>query len=1010
VLKSGGAYLPLDPEYPAERLRFMLEHARARVLVAGGQLPEGLAQTPATVLRLDVEADAAQDYEDIPSGETTREDLVYVLYTSGSTGQPKGVAMRHGALLNLLEWQIGRSAPAPRTLQFASLNFDVSFQEIFSTLCAGGTLVLIEEATRRDPEALLEALARGRVERLYLPFVALQSLAEAADRSATLPETLREVVTAGEQLKITPQVSRMFERLGYCVLENQYGPTEAHVVSAYRMAGGTAGWPELPPIGRPIANTRLYVLDARLQPVPPGVVGELYIGGECLARGYLGRAEDTSEKFVPDPFGAEPGLRLYRTGDLARFLAEGDIQFLGRRDRQVKVRGYRVEIGEIETALAGHAGVGEAVVEALAGATGAGRLAAYVVAAEGARPSPAQMRAYLKERLPEYMIPSAFVFLEEFPLTPSGKVDRRALPEPSGALAGAADAYLPPRTATEEVLEAIWADVLGLEKVSAGANFFELGGHSLMATQVVSRVREAFQVELPLRRLFEEPTVAGLARAVEAARLAGRAHELPPLNREPHAGALPLSFAQQRLWFWEQLQPGTPTYVLTTALRLRGALDAKALGQTLNEVARRHDTLRASFTEADGEPVQLIAPTAEIVLDFVDLTRLPQAEREGEAKRFAEKDALRPFDLARGPLLRAALLRLDAQEHVAVLSMHHIISDGWSMGVLVNEVAALYEAFVEGNPSPLAELPVQYPDFVRWQRRLLQGDELERQLGYWKRQLDGAPTVLELPTDYPRPDVYTSQGASLEVRLPPELSEELKRLSHRAGVTLYMTLLAAFDVLLHRYTSQDEIVVGADMANRTQIETEGLIGFFVNMLVLRTDLSGDPSFRELLGRVRETALGAYVHQDVPFALLVDALNVERELSRNPLFQVVFVLQNAPLRPLALRGLSLEPFGFETKTSTFDLVLSLSETEEGIGGALTYSTALFRRETVERMMNHYRMILEGVVADPDGRLSDVSIMRDAEVAPLTADDFQKVKLSRKDLENLILEVSQASQTE
>ncbi|HEV2706445.1 MAG TPA: condensation domain-containing protein, partial [Pyrinomonadaceae bacterium] len=748
-------------------------------------------------------------------------------------------------------------------------------------------------------------------------------------------------------------------------------------------------------------NTQVYLLDAEWQPVAQGLIGELYIGGEGLARGYLNRPELTAERFVPNPFGLQVGARLYRTGDVGRYLSDGRIEFLGRIDNQVKVRGYRIELGEIEAVLSAHGGVEEVIVNARESETGDKQLVAYYVAGR-AEVGEEELRGYLQERLPKYMIPAHFMRLEALPLTPNGKVDRKALPEVGAERFEPSDGFLASRNAVEELLAGVWAEVLGRTQVGVLDNFFELGGHSLLATQVVSRVRELFDVELPLRSLFETPTVAGLASRVEEARRQrshSKTEKIEPVSRR---GALPLSFAQERLWFWEQLQPFTPTYNLSAAFRLRGELDVAALEQSFNEIVRRHEVLRTSFTDGEGVPGQFIAPHVTLKLKVVDLSGLPEDEREREARRVVGEEGARPFELTQTPLLRVGLLRLGEREHVAFISMHHIISDGWSIGVLVKEVAELYDAFRTGRASTLPELPIQYADFAAWQRGWLRGEVLETQLAYWKEQLRGA-AQLQLPTDRERPPVFNSRGASLPVDIPLELLLRLKELSRREGVTLYMTLLAAFKTLLQRYASQDDIVVGADVANRTRLETEGLIGFFVNMLVLRTDLSGDPSFSELLARVREVTLGAYAHQDVPFAMLVDELRVERELSRNPLFQVVFVLQNAPLKELELPSVKLAPFEFEVKTTPFDLVFSLSETADGLNGSLTYSTELFEAETIGRMARHYLNVLEGIVADASQPLSSLRILRSDEVGDLKPEDFSQVKLSHKDLENLFLEL-------
>ncbi|HEX5708787.1 MAG TPA: amino acid adenylation domain-containing protein, partial [Pyrinomonadaceae bacterium] len=980
VLKAGGAYLPLDPEYPQARLAFMLADSRARVLLTQSSLSGRVPAGEAKVIRLDAEwAEVEKESGENPESLATPGNLAYVIYTSGSTGKPKGVAMPHRPLVNLVSWQRDRSSQSnpPRTLQFTSLSFDVSFQEIFSTWCVGATLVLIREEVRRDARALLRVLEDARIERLFLPFVALQYLAEVSESEGLVPSNLREVITAGEQLKITRHLRGMFRKMTACTLDNQYGPSEAHVVSSFMLDDRPENWPEVPPIGRPIANAQLYILDEHLRPVPVGVAGELYIGGDCLARGYVGHEGASAEKFVPNPFGEDAdAARLYRTGDRARFLRGGDIEFLGRSDRQLKVRGYRVELGEIESALRQHAEVREAVVVAVEDAAGEKRLAAYVLKDERAGATAHELRGHLRERLPEYMVPSVFMLLDEFPLTPSGKVDRRALPTPDLSqmgLDGREDSYVAPRTPVEELLAGIWSEVLGAKQVGVRDNFFESGGHSLLATRLMSRLREAFRVEIPLRSLFEHPTVEGLAQVIKAQGSEAAALGVTPARRASDDEPLPLSFAQQRLWFIDQLNPGSTLYSLPGALRLKGALDVAALQRSIDEVVRRHEAMRTSFATVEGEPVQVVHPFQPAGLPVVDLRHLPQAEREAEASRLAIEESRKPFDLKQWPLLRTALLRLAEDEHVLLFTVHHIIADGWSVAVLVREVAAFYGDFIAGRQPSLPELPIQYGDYALWQREWLRGEVLEEQLGYWKRQLSGASPVLELPTDRPRPAIQSWDGAKQRVVITAALNERLKKLAQREGVTLYMLMLAAFQTLLYRYTRQTDINVGSPIAGRNQLETEGLIGLFINVLIMRAELDGEMSFRELLHRVRQTALEAYARQDLPFEKLVDELQPGRDLSHTPLFQVMFVLQNAPQETPELPGLSLSILDTDNGTSRFDLTLELTERGPELEGFFEYKTELFDASTIARLGEHLLTLLEGIAAEPSQTLSELPLL-------------------------------------
>jgi acyl carrier protein len=625
--------------------------------------------------------------------------------------------------------------------------------------------------------------------------VALQHLAQAAEVGAAPASCVRQVITAGEALQTTPQVARWFGPQSGRTLHNQYGPTESHVVTAFDLRGPSATWPARPPIGRPIANAQMYILDCWLDPAPAGVPGELYIGGTGVARGYLGRPELTAERFVPDPFGRSPGARLYRTGDLCRWAPEGQIEFLGRIDQQVKIRGFRVEPGEIESVLEQLEGVKDRVVAVRPDAAGNARLVAYVVAEAGATLEPRRILAALEERLPEFMVPSAVVVLDALPLSPNGKVDRRRLPAPESSRPELAAPFVEPRTEQEIRLSRLWSEVLGVDRVGVHDDFFELGGHSLLAMQLVSRIRRDFRLDVPLREVFEARTVAALAQALQrAGHSAGE--PIRPIDRE---GPLSLSFAQERLWFLDQLVPNSPFYNVPAAVRVEGALDVAALQRSLNEIVRRHASLRTTFHTVAGRPRQEIAPSLTLELPLIDLTGVAVEERDEHVRRLAREEAQRPFDLSRGPLLRVTLLRLGESEHVALLTMHHIVSDGWSIGVLVRELSALYDAFASGRPSPLGEPELQYVDYAHWQRQWLQGEVLERELAYWRERL-AELGVLDLPTDRPRPAVQLFRGAARSFELAPDLVRGVRRLGEAEGATVYMTLLAAFKALLGRYS------------------------------------------------------------------------------------------------------------------------------------------------------------------------------------------------------------------
>ncbi|MXV13445.1 amino acid adenylation domain-containing protein, partial [Xanthomonas sp. LMG 8992] len=979
VLKAGGAYVPLDPAYPAERLAYLLQDSAPSVVVTQ---PSVVLPLAASVPRLHLDTQGLEELtgqsesDPLPQGMGTHH-LAYVIYTSGSTGQPKGVAMPHRALRNLLAWQEGADSGAclpQRVLQFSALGFDVAFQEIFHTLGTGGCLLLADEAIRQDPFELLRFLQAQQVQRIFLPFVALQGLAVAAQQSGTAMPALCEVVTAGEQLFANPAIRAFFHANPGCRLHNHYGPTETHVVTALTLVGEPAKWPALPPIGKPIANVRIYLLDAHGAPVPIGVTGELHIGGDALARGYLHRPALTAERFLADPFVDKPHARMYRTGDLGRWRADGTIEYLGRNDFQVKVRGFRVELGEIEARLAACTGVRDAAVLAREDATGDKRLVAYVVPEASTAPSASALREALSHALPEYMVPSAFVMLESLPLTPNGKLDRRALPAPDQK-AVVSRAYAAPQGGLEQAIATLWEELLCLERVGRQDHFFELGGHSLLAVRLVTRLRATLGVELPLREVFAHPVLAPLAARVADAGTATQ-DTIVPVDR---SGALPLSWAQQRLWFLDQLDPAAgAAYHIPVALHLSGSLDRAALQSSLDRLVARHESLRTTFTSVEGTPQQVIAAAdVGFLLISHDLRAQSAVAQVAAVAELSTNEARAPFDLARGPLIRGRLLQLSEQEHVLLVTQHHIVSDGWSIGVLVGELSTLYAAFRQGEPDPLPTLSVQYADYAAWQRRWLQGPVQQEQLAFWLEHLRDAPALLELPTDRPRPAVQRYAGDEVEVRLSVARVAELHAFSRRHGVTLFMTLLAAWTALLSRLSGQEDIVVGTPVANRQHAEIEPLVGFFVNTLALRVGVQADPTVAELLERVKAVTLGAYAHQDLPFEQVVEALQPERSLSHSPLFQVSLDLQNTPQQEFRLPGLTLAAQESCSPTSQFDLSLALLEEGDAIRGVLKYATDLFDRERIVRLASHFDLLLQALVGDPQLRVSELPLLTDAE---------------------------------
>ncbi|BAY25366.1 amino acid adenylation [Calothrix sp. NIES-2100] len=975
ILKAGGAYAPLDPEYPTERLSLILEDAQISVLLTQQSILDRLPQHQAKLVCLDTDAGVISQFsqDNLISGVQPN-NLVYIIYTSGSTGQPKGIAMNQLALCNLILWhgENLKIARAAKTLQFASINFDVSFQEIFTTWCSGGTLFLISEELRRDALALLGFLQQKAVERLFVPFVALQQLAEVAVSSELVNSHLREIITAGEKLQITPAISRWLNKLTDCTLHNHYGPSESHLATCFTLNNSVETWPLIPPIGRPIANAQIYILDKFLQPVPVGVPGELHIGGVLLAPGYFNRPELTKERFIPNPFDKVGGSRLYKTGDKARYLPNGNIEYIERIDNQVKIRGFRIELGEIETVLSQYPHVQVACVIAREEIPGSKRLVAYVVPQKQQIITVSELRSFLREKLPEYMVPSAIVILEALPLTPSGKLDRRALPAPD-LHSQLSDKYVAPRNPIEEILSLIWAQVLKVEQVGIDDNFFELGGHSLLATQLISRVRTSLKVELPLRSLFAAPTVAQLSQKIQQLQQQSSQLKASAILRRAKDAELPLSYAQTRLWFLDKLNPNSSFYNIPLALRLVGTLQVAALEQSLEEIIYRHEALRTNFVTVDGQATQVIGDRKQGLVSVVDLKHLPTTEQETALHQLAQQQAQQPFNLATEALVRVTLVILSEIEHALLVCIHHIVFDGWSMDVFVQELAALYNGYSQGQSPSLAPLPIQYADFAIWQRQWLQGDVLQSQLNYWQQQLKDAPALLPLPTDRPRPAVQTFSGAYHEFSLSAQLTDRLVQLSQEQGCTLFMTLLAVFDTLLYRYTGQSDILVGSPVANRDRSEIEGLIGFFVNTLVMRSDLSGNPSFSELLSRVREIALAAYSHQNLPFEMLVEALQPERNLSHTPLFQVMFVLQNAPNSQVELTGITVSPLKVKSTSTKFDLTLIVQNTENGLVGVWDYNTDLFDASTIERMTGHFVTLLEGIIANPEEKISQLPLL-------------------------------------
>ena len=964
ILKAGGAYVPLDPAYPGERLQYILQDADPVLLLADAAGRAALGEPATPQLALEAALPETLSAEN-PAPRAQASHLAYVIYTSGSTGKPKGAMNEHRGVVNRLVWMqeaYGLTA-ADTVLQKTPFGFDVSVWEFFWPLMVGARLVMAKPEGHKDPDYLSRAIEQYGVTTLHFVPSMLQSFL-ADGQAATRCGQVVRVMCSGEALPAA-LVAEFYRRLPQAELHNLYGPTEAAVdVTAWHCSREAERVSV--PIGRPIANTRIYLLDERGQPVPLGAVGELYIGGVQVARGYLNRPELTAERFLSDPFA--PGGRMYRTGDVARYLANGDIEYLGRNDQQVKIRGFRIECGEIEAALATHPAVREAVVDARAVGDDK-RLVAWVVpAADVAEETLAgALRQHVSAALPDYMVPSAWVVVAALPLSPNGKLDRRALPEPQGAQSQAA--YEAPQGEHETLLAAIWRELLNVERVGRHDNFFELGGHSLLAVRLTNRLQQ-MEWQLPLQVLFANPTLLALAQQLRRTDEA-----LPPIEAMPRGAALPLSFAQQRLWFLTQLEGLSETYHIPLALSLRGELALPAWRQSLDVLYARHEALRSRFVTVEGQPQAHILPADALPLTVHDLRGRQDAQ--SQARQLAQRLTEAPFDLTQGLLVRAALIRLADEEHLFLLTCHHIISDGWSTGILLRELGALYGALRRGDADPLPPLTLQYADYAAWQRRYLTPERLAAQAQYWRETLSDAPALLTLPTDRPRPTVQSFSGGEVPIAIDAELTQALRQFSRQHGGTLFMTVLAAWSLVLARMAGQQELVIGTPEANRGRLETESLVGFFVSTLALRIDLRDDPDLPTLIARIRHAVLAARENRDLPFEQVVELVNPPRHLGYTPLFQVMLAWQDGSVRDISLPGLQAESAELGYQIAKYDLTLDLAERDEQISGTLNFATALFDRATAERYGVYLVQVLRAMATNATQPASHLDLLPVAE---------------------------------
>jgi amino acid adenylation domain-containing protein/FkbM family methyltransferase len=991
TVEAGGAYLPLDPDYPDDRLAYMLRDSQTGVVLTQERLKDKISPllVPGTrLVTLDGQwSEISQCVAELKANnvELRREvkpyHLCYVIYTSGSTGNPKGVLVEHQALMNRIYWMQKRYSLTPNdvVLQKTPYSFDVSVWEFFWPMMVGASIVFAAPGGHKDVRYLENLIRQANVTTLhYVPSMLHTFL----DNAQAACECVKQIFCSGEALG-KKSVDEYQTRFPNAVLHNLYGPTEAAIdVTAYDCSRLNR---HFVPIGAPIANTQIYILDRYNGVQPVGVPGELHIAGDGLARGYLNRPELTQEKFVANPF--IPGTRMYKTGDLARWLEDGNIQYLGRIDTQVKIRGFRIELGEIEAQLNQHPGIADSAVIAQ-GQEGNKQIVAFYRAKETQADRVVQLpkkelRTHLLRRLPDYMVPAAWVSLAAIPLNSSGKVDRRALAQMSVAIESGRE-YQAPRNDTEKQLIKIWAGILKLagEKIGINDNFFELGGHSLLATQLISRIRSEMGIELPLKALFEQTTIAHLAELIAKSQQSQIA-PIQPIDRTKFE-RLPLSFAQERLWFIHQFEPDSARYNVPGAVILHGELDIEQLEQAFNQMIGRHENLRTVFPSREGQAEQLVLNSLDFKLNCIDLSQCETCEeRDDKAKEICQAEAARPFDLAGGPLLRGKVIKLAEHEHILMLNMHHIISDGWSLGILIKELGLIMEAMRQGRRPELAPLPIQYVDYSVWQRKWLEeGGVLKQQLAYWQEKLAGVPESLDLVTDYPRPSVQSFAGATHEFALDAQLAEQLKNLAAQQGCTLYMVLLAACNVLLYRYTGQDDICVGSPIANRQYGETEGLIGMFVNTLVLRNRIKGDDTFAALLSQIKATCLGAYEHQDAPFEKVVDLVRPERNLAITPLFQIMVILQNTDLGPTP--GQQIRPYPLKSGISKFDLSVEFAERNDVITGSTEYSTALYKPQTIARMVEHFTALCRAITAAPSASICDLDYIGEAEKRQLIVD--------------------------
>jgi len=983
ILKAGAAYVPLDPNYPAQRMTHMLQDSGTRLVISQTSL---LAKLPSDITTLQLDADGSKiaAYPDNnPQLKLNSHQLAYVIYTSGSTGLPKGVAIEHRSACALIHWSLSNydSNELQAVLASTSICFDLSIYEIFVTLSHGGKIILVENA--------LSLINRSADEPISLINTVPSAIATLL-RLNVIPSSVTTINLAGEPLA-QRLVEQLYQQTHVKKVYDLYGPSEDTTYSTYvlRKPGEHAS------IGRPITNTLAYVVDPYFNLVPEGIEGELLLGGHGLARGYLNQDSLTDEKFIANPFCVEKSARLYRTGDLVRYRQDGNLEYLGRIDQQVKVRGFRIELAEVQSVINSYPGVRENIVLVQTDCFESNALVAYVVPHQVNSLDTQDLLQAMSQRLAGYMIPSAIVILDNIPLTPNGKIDRKALPKPS--IEQTRHECVAPRNATEQTLCQLWCKILNLSRIGIHDNFFQLGGHSLLATQIITHVAKELGITLPIRAVFEQPTIAGftdhiIQKTQNSNTVAKQSQSLSSITTVDRSMPLPLSFAQQRLWFLSHIDEQQTTYNVHMCLRLRGALDSNFLQHALQQTIQRHEILRTTFTEQAGQPVQMVHPGLGCPLAIIDLSSLEDSQALLQAKHQAEQMSRQSFNLQKGPLFQINLLRFNPSDHLLVVVMHHIISDGWSLSILIHDVSSYYQAAMENISPELAPLAVQYGDFAVWHRQQWQPEQQQQQLTYWKKQLHNAPPVLMLPTDQPRNPQNKFVASSENFIIDSSLTEKILAYSQQSNASLFMVTLSAYTALLNLYSQQQDLVIGTPIANRTQAEVESLIGFFVNSLALRVHLPEALDFQSLVAQVKQTALDAYAHQDLPFEHIVEALQPERCLDQHPIFQTLFILQNVPPAVSHITSLTMEPFSIESHFSMFDLMCSVSQVNNQLHGIITYNATLFNKNSISRLVENYIALLDAAIRNPECPLDKLDLRSHLERKTLAAWNYHQIPIS------------------